>query len=78
MTEGDHPDWKGSAVTNNAETVRPTRRAQREVRLPRQAAGEAPRRARDRQLAIGERLERVHRLCAQMASVKPVRQPRAG
>ena len=61
-------------MTNYAETMRSTRRADREVPLPSQAAGEAARRARDRQLTMSERLERVHRLCAQMASLTQIRQ----
>jgi hypothetical protein len=65
-------------VTNYADTMRPTWHAEREARLPSQAAGEAARRARDRQLTMSERLERVHRLCTQMASLEPVRRPRSG
>jgi hypothetical protein len=37
------------------------------------AEGEAARRRRDRELTMSERLERVHRLCAQLASLKPIR-----
>lgn len=33
----------------------------------------AARRARDRALSMSERLERVHRLCAQLARLQPVR-----
>jgi len=58
--------------------MRPTQRAESEPRLPSQAAGEAARRERDRQLTMSERLERVHRLCAQMASLAPVRRQRSG
>ena len=58
--------------------MRPNDRAETEARLPSQAAGEAARRDRDRQLTMSERLERVHRLCAQMASLAPVRRQRSG
>ena len=78
MTEGNHQDWKGGAVTNYAEVMRPMERAEREVPLPSGAAGEAARRARDRQLTMSERLERVHRLCAQMAGLTPIRRRRSG
>ncbi len=61
-------------MTNYADTMRPRQRGERDVRLPSQAAGEAARRARDRQLTMSERLERVHRLCAQMASLTQIRQ----
>ena len=54
--------------------MRQRQRAEWEVRLPSRAAGEAARRARDRQLTMSERLERVHRLCAQMASLTRIRQ----
>ena len=65
-------------MTNYAATMRSTQRAKREMRLPSQAAGEAARRARDRQLTMSERLERVHRLCAQMAGLTPIRRRRSG
>jgi hypothetical protein len=68
-------NWKGRAVTIYAEgTMTPTQRTETETRLPSQAAGEAARRERDRQLSMSERLERVHRLCAQMARLRPVPQ----
>jgi hypothetical protein len=52
--------------------------AETEAPLPSQAAGEAARRERDRQLTMSQRLERVHRLCAQMASLTPIRRQRSG
>ena len=64
-------------MTNYADTVTPTQRSTDEVRLPSQAAGEAGRRARDRHLSMSERLERVHRLCAQMASLRQIRRRRS-
>jgi hypothetical protein len=78
MTNDRHPNWKGSAVTNYAEAVRPPQPTERDARLPSQAAGEAARRARDRQLTMSERLERVHQLCAQMTRLTKVRQRRSG
>ena len=63
-------------MTIYAEHVSTTRRARAEPRLPSQAAGEAARRARDRQLTMSERLERVHQLCAQMTSLAKIRQRR--
>jgi hypothetical protein len=65
-------------MTFYAEIMQPMQRAEHELRLPSQAAGEAARRARDRQLAMSERLERVHRLCAQMASLAKVYERRSG
>jgi hypothetical protein len=56
--------------------MKPTQPAEREPRLPSQAAGEAARRARDRQLTMSERLARVHHMCAQMANLTPVRAQR--
>ena len=38
-----------------------------------QVKAAAARRARDRALSMGERLERVHQLCAQLARLEPVR-----
>ncbi len=64
-------------MTNYAETMTPTPRAGRELPLPSQAAGEAARRTRDRQLTMSERLERVHRLCAQMAGLTQTRRHRS-
>jgi hypothetical protein len=58
--------------------MRPTDRAETPARLPSQAAGEAARRNRDRRLTMSERLERVHRLCAQMSSLAPIRRQRSG
>jgi hypothetical protein len=43
---------------------------QEEVEEVREAA--AARRERDRQLTMGERLEKVHHLCAQLSELKPV------
>jgi hypothetical protein len=63
-------------MSNYAATMTPTRHEHREGPLPSQAAGEAARRARDRELTMSERLERVHRLCAQMAGLTPVRRRR--
>jgi hypothetical protein len=65
-------------VTNYAATMSSTPRAERELRLPSQAAATAARRARDRQLTMSERLERVHRLCAQMAGLTPIPRRRSG
>jgi hypothetical protein len=48
-----------------------TRSPAGEERAPRLAA-QAARRERDRQLSMGERLERVHALCAQLARLSPV------
>ncbi len=78
MTKGNHQDWKGGVATNYADAMRPMERAERELRLPSRAAGQAARRARDRQLTMSERLERVHRLCAQMAGLTPIRRRRSG
>jgi hypothetical protein len=58
--------------------MRSTHGSQRRMRLPTQAAGEAARRVRDRQLTMSERLERVHLLCAQMASITPIRRRPSG
>ncbi len=58
-------------------TMTPTQRTETEARRPSQAAGEAARRERDRRLSMNERLERVHRMCAQMARLKPIRQQRS-
>ena len=63
-------------MTIYAEHVSPTPRTRAEPRLPSQAAGEAARRARDRQLTMSERLERVHQLCAQMTNLAKIRQRR--
>jgi hypothetical protein len=38
---------------------------------------EAARRRRDRDLTMAERLERAHQLCAQLASLRPVRSKRS-
>jgi hypothetical protein len=40
------------------------------------AQGDAARRRRDRELTMSQRLERVHRLCAQLASLEPIRTKR--
>jgi hypothetical protein len=55
----------------------PAKPANTRARLPSQAAGEAARRERDRQLTMSERLQRVHRLCAQMTSLTPIRRRRS-
>ena len=73
-----HQEWKGAAVTIYPQTMKPTTPAEIEARLPSQAAGEAARRARDRRLTMSQRLERVHRLCAQLASLTPIRRQRSG
>ena len=39
MTEGNHQAWKGGAVTNYADAMRPMERAEREVPLPSQQPG---------------------------------------
>lgn len=65
-------------MTIYAEGMRPTELAETEAGLPSQAAGEAARRERDRQLTMSERLERVHRLCAQMASLAAIGRQRSG
>ena len=65
-------------MTIYAEPMSSTQRTEREVRLPSQAAGEAARRTRDRQLTMSERLERVHRLCAQMAGLAQIPRRRSG
>jgi hypothetical protein len=38
----------------------------------------AARRQRDRELTMSERLERVHRLCAQLATLRPIRPKQPG
>jgi hypothetical protein len=58
--------------------MRSTQGSERPTRLPSQAASEAARRARDRHLTMSERLERVHGICAQMASVTPIRRRPSG
>ena len=49
-------------------TDRPNAEIQREL-----LAAATARRERDRALSMGERLERVHQLCAQLARLAPVR-----
>jgi hypothetical protein len=73
-----HQQWNGAAVTIYPHPMRPMTPAETEAPLPSQAAGEAARRERDRQLTMSQRLERVHRLCAQMASLTPIRRQRSG
>ncbi len=41
--------------------------------VPEQPKASTARRERDRALSMSERLERVHRLCAQLARLQPVR-----
>jgi hypothetical protein len=47
--------------------------AQEREHVDEQLKATAARRARDRALAMSERLERVHQLCAQLARLGPVR-----
>jgi hypothetical protein len=43
-----------------------------ETAQPTAEPAQTARRDRDRQLAMSERLERVHQLCAQLAKLKPL------